>query len=68
MARCAIRLALEVCGYLHYKRRAIPPPLYRRKADSITDRAHGVELFVANVGDARAYPARTGRPPSGSHT
>jgi len=26
MARCAIRLALEVCGYLHYKRRAIPPP------------------------------------------
>jgi hypothetical protein len=27
MARCAIRLALERCGYLHYKRRAIPPPL-----------------------------------------
>jgi hypothetical protein len=27
MARDAIRLALERCGYLHYKRRAIPPPL-----------------------------------------
>ncbi len=27
MARCAIRLALERCGYLHYKRRTIPPPL-----------------------------------------
>lgn len=27
MARCAIRLALERCGYLHYKRRSIPPPL-----------------------------------------
>ena len=27
MARCAIRLALERCGYLHYRRRTIPPPL-----------------------------------------
>lgn len=27
MDRCAIRLALERCGYLHYKRRSIPPPL-----------------------------------------
>jgi transposase InsO family protein len=27
MARCAVRLALERCGYLHYKRRTIPPPL-----------------------------------------
>jgi hypothetical protein len=27
MARDAIRLALERCGYLHYKRRTIPPPL-----------------------------------------
>jgi hypothetical protein len=27
MARRAIRLALERCGYLHYKRRSIPPPL-----------------------------------------
>ena len=27
VARCAIRLALERCGYLHYKRRTIPPPL-----------------------------------------
>ena len=27
MAREAIRLALEQCGYLHYKRRTIPPPL-----------------------------------------
>jgi transposase InsO family protein len=27
MARCAIRLALEGCGYIHYKRRSIPPPL-----------------------------------------
>jgi transposase InsO family protein len=27
MARCAIRLALEGCGYLHYTRRSIPPPL-----------------------------------------
>lgn len=26
-ARCAVRLALERCGYLHYKRRSIPPPL-----------------------------------------
>jgi transposase InsO family protein len=27
VAREAIRLALERCGYLHYKRRTIPPPL-----------------------------------------
>jgi hypothetical protein len=27
LARCAIRLALERCGYLHDKRRSIPPPL-----------------------------------------
>jgi putative transposase len=27
MVRRAIRLALEGCGYLHYKRRSIPPPL-----------------------------------------
>jgi transposase InsO family protein len=27
VAREAIRLALERCGYLHYKRRSIPPPL-----------------------------------------
>ena len=27
MAREAIRLALEQCGYLHYTRRTIPPPL-----------------------------------------
>ena len=27
MARDAIRLALETCGYLHYTRRSIPPPI-----------------------------------------
>ena len=30
MARDAVRLALEECGYLHYRRRTIPPPLPRR--------------------------------------
>jgi hypothetical protein len=30
MARRAIRLALEECGYLHYTRRTIPPPIPRR--------------------------------------
>jgi putative transposase len=32
MAREAIRLALEECGYLHYTRRLIPPPIPGRKA------------------------------------
>lgn len=32
MAREAIRLALEECGYLHYTRRRIPPPIPGRKA------------------------------------
>jgi hypothetical protein len=36
MAREAIRLALEECEYLSYKRRRIHPPLPRRKVDSIT--------------------------------
>jgi transposase InsO family protein len=36
MARDAIRLALEQCGYLHYKRRTITPPINARKADSFT--------------------------------
>jgi len=36
VARRAIRLALERCGYLHYTRRTIPPPIPRRKADRIT--------------------------------
>jgi transposase InsO family protein len=27
VARCAIRLALEGCGYLQYRRRSIPPPI-----------------------------------------
>ena len=36
VAREAIRLALEECGYLSYKRRRIPPALPRRKVDSIT--------------------------------
>jgi transposase InsO family protein len=31
MAREAIRLALEECGYLHYTRRRILPPIRRRK-------------------------------------
>ena len=35
VARQAIRLALEECGYLNYTRRRIPPPIPRRKADSI---------------------------------
>lgn len=35
MARQAIRLALEECGYLTYTRRRIPPPIPRRKADII---------------------------------
>ena len=35
MDREAIRLALEECGYLTYTRRRIPPPLPRRKVDSI---------------------------------
>jgi transposase InsO family protein len=30
MARRAIRLALERCGYLHYTRRTIPPPIPHR--------------------------------------
>lgn len=34
-AREAIRLALEECGYLTYSRRRIPPPIPRRKTDSI---------------------------------
>ena len=36
MARRAIRRALEECGYLHYTRRRIPPPLPARKAARIT--------------------------------
>jgi transposase InsO family protein len=36
LAREAIRLALEECGYLSYTRRRIPPPIPRRKVDSIT--------------------------------
>jgi putative transposase len=36
MARRAIRLALEECGYLHHTRRRILPPLRRRKAARIT--------------------------------
>jgi transposase InsO family protein len=36
MARDAIRLALERCGYLHYRRRTIPPPINARIADDIT--------------------------------
>jgi transposase InsO family protein len=35
MAREAIRLALEECGYLHYTRRRILPPIPGRKAASI---------------------------------
>lgn len=35
VARQAIRLALEECGYLTYTRRRIPPPIPRRKADII---------------------------------
>jgi hypothetical protein len=31
-ARDAVRLALEECGYLHYTRRLIPPPIPRPKA------------------------------------
>lgn len=34
MARDAIRLALEECGYLHYTRRRILPPITRRKTAS----------------------------------
>jgi transposase InsO family protein len=34
MARDAIRLALEECGYLHYTRRRILPPITGRKAAS----------------------------------
>jgi transposase InsO family protein len=33
--REAFRLALEECGYLTYTRRRIPPPIPRRKVDSI---------------------------------
>jgi transposase InsO family protein len=36
MARHAIRLALEECGYLHYTRRRILPPIPKPKAASIT--------------------------------
>jgi transposase InsO family protein len=36
VARNAIRLALEECGYLHYTRRLIPPPIPGRKAASNT--------------------------------
>lgn len=36
MARTAIRRALEECGYLHYTRRRILPPIRRQKAASIT--------------------------------
>jgi transposase InsO family protein len=35
MARTAIRLALEQCGYLHYRRRLIPPPIPGRKVARI---------------------------------
>jgi hypothetical protein len=35
VARCAIRLALERCGYLQYRRRRIPPPIHRQKTDII---------------------------------
>jgi transposase InsO family protein len=35
LAREAIRLALEECGYLTYTRRRIPPPIPRRKTDII---------------------------------
>jgi Integrase core domain len=35
LARVAIRLALEECGCLTYTRRRIPPPIPRRKTDSI---------------------------------
>jgi hypothetical protein len=51
MARCAIRLALEACGYLHYKRRTIPPPLQRQKADSFTDRAQESTITIKKDGD-----------------
>jgi transposase InsO family protein len=33
MARSAIELALVECGYLQYRRRSIPPPIKRQKAD-----------------------------------
>src|SRR5262249_9443921 len=36
MARAAIRRALEQCGYLHYTRRRIPPPVPRPNAARIT--------------------------------
>ena len=36
MARAAIRRALEECGYLHYTRRRILPPIRRTKAARIT--------------------------------
>jgi putative transposase len=36
MARLAIRRALEECGYLHYTRRRVPPPITRPKAARIT--------------------------------
>jgi transposase InsO family protein len=36
MARDAIRLALEECGYLHYTRKLIPPPIPGRRAASNT--------------------------------
>ncbi|HKA53962.1 MAG TPA: hypothetical protein VKJ47_09910, partial [Candidatus Binatia bacterium] len=36
MARAAIRRALEECGYLHYTRRQIPPPVPRPNAARIT--------------------------------
>jgi transposase InsO family protein len=36
MTRVVIRRALEECGYLHYQRRSILPPIKRSKAASIT--------------------------------
>ena len=33
MVRSAIELALVECGYLQYRRRSIPPPIKRQKAD-----------------------------------
>jgi hypothetical protein len=36
VTRTAIRRALEECGYLHYTRRRIPPPIPRRKVARIT--------------------------------
>jgi len=35
-ARDAVRLALEECGYLHYTRRRVPPPIPRPKAASVS--------------------------------